>query len=177
VITPAPIPALTRVPRRSFSRITALVNRVRRAVKYEVYAFWRRRPVDPNVVFYESFAGDGMLCNPEAIFRALKDDPEFVSLPHVRALTSKLEDPSTIREFAQGSSVRFVRPGTSGHYRALATSRYLINNATFPPEFGKPTGQVYLNTWHGTPLKRMGFDIGDPASRVGNLQRAQRSRQ
>jgi len=117
---------------------------VRRALKYELYAFWRRRPVDPKIVFYESFAGNGMLCNPEAIFRALKDDPEFASLRHVWALTSKRDNPSTTREFARDANVRFVRPGTSGYYRALATSGYLINNATFPPEFGKRAGQVYL---------------------------------
>lgn len=140
-------------------------------MKYEVYAFWRRRPVDPKVVFYESFGGNGMLCNPEAIFRALKDDPEFAGLRHVWALTSKQGNPAAMSEFARDSTVRFVRPGTTGYYRALATSGYLINNATFPPEFGKRTGQVYLNTWHGTPLKRMGFDIGDPASRVGNVIR------
>jgi CDP-glycerol glycerophosphotransferase len=122
-------------------------------------------------VLYESFAGNGMLCNPEAIFRALHQNPEFAELTHVWVLRSKRENPTVVREFRHDRSVRFVRPRSIGYYRALATSRYLINNATFPPEFGKRPGQVYLNTWHGTPLKKMGFDIGDPASRVGNVIR------
>ncbi|CAN5241097.1 hypothetical protein BH09ACT1_BH09ACT1_07100 [soil metagenome] len=67
--------------------------------------------------------------------------------------------------------MRFVRPGSFRYHRALATSRYLVNNATFPQEFGKRDGQLYLNTWHGTPLKKMGYDIGDPASRVANVVR------
>jgi CDP-glycerol glycerophosphotransferase len=127
--------------------------------------------VQATTVFYESFAGNGMLCNPEAIFRALLTDPEFSQLTHVWALTNKSENRSVVSEFADNPRVQFVRPGSSGYYKALATSGYLINNATFPPEFGKRDGQVYLNTWHGTPLKKMGYDIGDPASRVGNVIR------
>jgi CDP-glycerol glycerophosphotransferase len=152
-------------------RVVNLVTTAGRASKYEVYAFWRRRPVRQNVVFYESFSGNGVLCNPEAIFRRLLDDPEFAGLTHVWSLRSRSENRSVVREFASDRRVRFVRPNSSGYYRALATSGYLVNNATFPPEFGKRPGQVYLNTWHGTPLKRMGYDIGDPASRVSNVVR------
>ena len=152
-------------------RAVNLVTTARRASKYEVYAFWRRRPVRKDVVFYESFSGNGVLCNPEAIFRQLLDDPEFAGLTHVWSLRSRAENRTVVREFAADRRVRFVRPNSPGYYRAMATSGYLVNNATFPPEFGKRPGQVYLNTWHGTPLKRMGYDIGDPASRVSNVVR------
>ena len=122
-------------------------------------------------VFYESFAGNGMLCNPEAIFRVLKDDPDFTEFQHVWALASRRDNKSVVNEFRRDPRVRFVRPHSSGYYRALATSGYLVNNATFPPEFGKREGQTYLNTWHGTPLKRMGYDVDDSASSVSNVIR------
>lgn len=127
--------------------------------------------MDPNVVLFESFSGNGVLCNPEAIFRGLRAAPDFTHLKHVWVLAREDENRAVVHEFARDSSVRFVRPNSLGYYRALATSGFLINNATFPVQFNKREGQVYLNTWHGTPLKRMGFDIGDPASRVGNVIR------
>lgn len=144
---------------------------MRTAVRYEVHAYWRARPVVEDVVFYESFAGNGMLCNPEAIFRHLKSLPEFAHFTHVWALSSKRENRNVVREFSRDRSVKFVKPRSFAYFKALATSAYLVNNATFPPEFGKRDGQTYLNTWHGTPFKRMGYDIGDPASRVGNVIR------
>ena len=171
---PNPAPAPTRdvsFLRRKLRRVRALLGRLSLGLKYEIHAYWRRRPVLPDQVFYESFAGNGMLCNPEAIFRALKDDPEFSGLHHIWSLTSRRDNRHVIKEFRNDPRVKFVRPRSVGYYRALATSGYLINNATFPPEFGKRDDQVYLNTWHGTPLKRMGYDIGDPASRVGNVIR------
>jgi CDP-glycerol glycerophosphotransferase (TagB/SpsB family)/glycosyltransferase involved in cell wall biosynthesis len=148
-----------------------VVRQLRRAARHEVHAYYRRKAVQPDVVFYESFAGNGMLCNPEAIFRGLLADPDFAHLSHVWALRSKRENRSIVREFARNRRVSFVRMGSAGYFRALARSGWLVNNATFPTEFSKRAGQTYLNTWHGTPLKKMGYDIGDPASRVANVVR------
>jgi CDP-glycerol glycerophosphotransferase len=147
------------------------LRRVRRAGLSEVHAYWRRRPVEPATVLYESFAGNGMLCNPEAIFRELLAAPDLQHLRHVWVLSDPRRYQSTVAEFAGRSNVEFVRRGTSAYFRALATSRYLINNATFPPQFSKRRGQVYLNTWHGTPLKRMGFDMPAGASESANTLR------
>ena len=142
--------------RKRIDQIRGSWWKVGRARRLEIYAFWRSRPVEPRSVMYESFAGNGALCNPEALFRGLRADPEFADLKHVWVLSNPDENPSIVREFEHDRSVRFVRPNTNGYYRALATSGYLINNATFQGEFSKRAGQIYLNTWHGTPLKKMG---------------------
>lgn len=44
-------------------------------------------------------------------------------------------------------------------YEMLHTARILVNNAHFPYYFRKSPGQFYLQTWHGTPLKRIGKDV------------------
>lgn len=41
----------------------------------------------------------------------------------------------------------------------LHNSRYLVNNNNFPFYFRKRDGQVYVQTWHGTPLKRIGEHV------------------
>lgn len=43
--------------------------------------------------------------------------------------------------------------------RQLHHARYLVNNNNFPFYFRKNPGQVYLQTWHGTPLKRIGNHV------------------
>jgi CDP-glycerol glycerophosphotransferase len=40
----------------------------------------------------------------------------------------------------------------------LAAAKYWVGNIVFPIH-EKRKGNVYLQTWHGTPLKRLGFDI------------------
>ncbi|MEW1955059.1 glycosyltransferase [Terrabacter sp. NPDC080008] len=134
---------------------------VRKAVRsgpHEVKVALRAMPVDPDLVVYESFGGNGMLCNPEAIFRALLEDPEQQHLRHVWVLADPTAYASTVAEFRDDPRVRFVRRRSIAYHRALSTAGLLVNNATFPPDWGKRPGQTYLNTWHGTPLKAMGYD-------------------
>ncbi|MGO4300753.1 CDP-glycerol glycerophosphotransferase family protein [Leifsonia sp. RAF41] len=153
------------------SRLKRLPSRVKRAARYEIHAHWRRQPIVQGSVFYESFSGNGMLDNPEAIFRELLAAPDFGHLTHVWALSDLSLYRAAVEEFAGDPRVSFVRYGSAAYYRALATSQYLVNNATFPPDFSKRPGQVYLNTWHGTPLKRMGYDIEDGALATANILR------
>jgi CDP-glycerol glycerophosphotransferase (TagB/SpsB family)/glycosyltransferase involved in cell wall biosynthesis len=147
--------ALQSRPARTVRR---LVRKIGRAGPHELRVAFRSRPVDPDLVVYESFAGNGMLCNPEAIFRALLGDPEQQHLRHVWVLDDLSAHASTVDEFSGDDRVRFVRRGSLGYHHALATAGLLVNNATFPPDWGKRPGQTYLNTWHGTPLKAMGYD-------------------
>ncbi|MFF1877801.1 CDP-glycerol glycerophosphotransferase family protein [Leifsonia sp. NPDC058230] len=153
------------------SRLKRLPSRVKRAARYEIHAYWRRQPIVNGSVFYESFSGNGMLDNPEAIFRELLAAPDLSHLTHIWALSDLHQSKAAVDEFADDPRVSFVRYGSPAYYRALATSQYLVNNATFPPDFGKRPGQVYLNTWHGTPLKRMGYDIEDGALATANIVR------
>lgn len=57
--------------------------------------------------------------------------------------------------------------GSDEWLRVLATSRYLVNNAVFPWYFTKREGQLYLQTWHGTPLKRIVNDVTSGAASRG----------
>ncbi len=143
---------------------------LRRAAVAEAVAGFRRLPVDPDLVLYESFAGNGMLCNPEAVYRALRADRRFDHLRHVWVLDDPARHPSVVAELSRDDRVSVVTRRTAGYFRSLATAGYLVNNATFPAEFGKRPEQVYVNTWHGTPLKRMGYDIpgGTQGTDIGN---------
>jgi CDP-glycerol glycerophosphotransferase (TagB/SpsB family)/glycosyltransferase involved in cell wall biosynthesis len=134
-------------------------RRIARAWRAQGRALAGRKPVDPRAVLYESFAGNGVLCNPEAIFRQILATRDLDDLRHVWALDSPRRHRAIRAEFARDPRVSFVRRGSLRYHRALATSGYLVNNATFGPEFSKRDGQVYLNTWHGTPLKHMGYDM------------------
>ena len=54
---------------------------------------------------------------------------------------------------------RVVLTGTEDYFEALARSRYVVANDDMGSSYHKRDGQIYVQTWHGTPLKRIGFDI------------------
>ncbi|MDN5794468.1 MAG: CDP-glycerol glycerophosphotransferase family protein [Intrasporangium sp.] len=156
---------------RAAHRITAVVRKVVKTVPSEWRAHLRRLPIDRDLVVYEAFAGSGMLCNPEALFRVILDDPDQAHRHHIWVLRDLERHADLLAEFRGNQRVRFVERGTLAYHRALATAGLLFNNATFPPGFSKRPGQIYVNTWHGTPLKRMGYDEAQGALGAYNVLR------
>ena len=99
-------------------------------------------------VLFESFQGKVIGDSSLDIFKELRvSHPELEMIWTIGPNTSAPE------------GARGVRHGSREWLQAIATSKYLVNNTNFPWYFRKVKGQVYLQTWHGTPLKRLGRDI------------------
>ncbi|MER8027090.1 glycosyltransferase [Glutamicibacter protophormiae] len=128
-------------------------------------------PVQNNVVFYESFSGNGALCNPLAMFEELLHDSSMTHLKHVWALRDSEDIRAFNAEYARFKNVRVVRFDSVDYWKTICTAKYLINNATFPPYFTKRPEQVYVNAWHGTPLKKMGYAANEGAVGAKNIVR------
>ena len=55
-----------------------------------------------------------------------------------------------------------IEPGTEEARQALSEADYIVSNTYLLQRFEKKPGAVYLQTWHGTTLKRIGHDIDIP---------------
>jgi CDP-glycerol glycerophosphotransferase (TagB/SpsB family)/glycosyltransferase involved in cell wall biosynthesis len=128
--------------------------------------------IDPNMVLYEVTDGQAVTDSPFAICQYLISDPRFANLTHYWVLKPEMEAsvkaalPAELR-----SKINFVQRDTWAYADALLKAKHLINNATFQDWFVKRPGQIYINTWHGTPLKKMGFDTSFPPSQSANVIR------
>src|SRR5690606_12811806 len=78
---------------------------------------------------------------------------------------------STPDDVADNVNVDFVEHDSKEYADALLTAKYLICNSNFLPFFVKKNKQVFINTWHGIPLKRLGLDIDQAAIHSMNTQR------
>ncbi|GGV88508.1 hypothetical protein GCM10015535_39890 [Streptomyces gelaticus] len=56
-----------------------------------------------------------------------------------------------------------VEHGSAAWHEALARSRYVVTNTQLPEWFERREGQCVVQTWHGTPLKRIGLDLAGTA--------------
>ena len=66
-------------------------------------------------------------------------------------------------QFTVPEGCRVVLRESAEHYEVMAQARLVVSNNPMPPWYVKREGQTYLQTWHGTPLKRIAFDIPTPA--------------
>ncbi len=115
-----------------------------------------KNKINENMIFYESFQGKGLLCNPYAIFKYILENDKRKKYIHVWALK---DINSEIKEqYKNNRNVIFVELYSKKYFNYLSKAKYLINNVTFHSIFQKREDQIYINTWHGTPLKHLGND-------------------
>jgi CDP-glycerol glycerophosphotransferase len=119
-----------------------------RRLRDTVYVTRRTEPLR-DAVIYTSFHGRQYSDSPRAIHEELVR--RGAPLEHLWVVADgQCEVPP---------SATVIRDGSSEHYDALATARYVVTNDHFPDWFARRPDQLCLQTWHGTPLKRLGFDV------------------
>ncbi|WP_189274343.1 bifunctional glycosyltransferase/CDP-glycerol:glycerophosphate glycerophosphotransferase [Kitasatospora griseola] len=117
-------------------------------LRTKAYPAARQQPVRPTVLF-DAFKGTQYSDSPRAVHEELVR--RQVPLEHLWVVKDDQVDvPDTARA---------VRMWSPEWYEALATSRYIVANNHLPDWFRKRPGQVVVQTWHGTPLKKIGHDI------------------
>lgn len=98
---------------------------------------------------FESFAGSAISDSPLALFQEARNRSVGGELFWtVKDLSVPVPD---------GASALILH--SSEYHRILSTAKWLVNNNNFPYYFCKRPGQIYVQTWHGTPLKKIGNDV------------------
>lgn len=114
------------------------------------YPVYLRSPI-ADIAVFDSHGGTQYSCNPRAVYEELmrrKPELECVWI-------------SQDGQFAVDGKAKTVLAGSREHYRVLARARYVVTNHGLPPWCVKRGGQTFVQTWHGTPLKRLGYDLRD----------------
>ncbi|RIO60284.1 CDP-glycerol:glycerophosphate glycerophosphotransferase, partial [Mammaliicoccus sciuri] len=71
-------------------------------------------------------------------------------------------------------SAKKVKKGPKAYHAAYSTAKYWVTNARLPLYLNKKPNQVYIQNWHGTPLKRLANDmkvIRMPGTTTDNYKR------
>lgn len=127
------------------------------------YLTVRLLPMSNNWVVFESGLGKQYGDSPKAIYRELSQ-----RRPQMRKTWSyegRISDADRATKTVPRLSLRY--------FYALARARYWVNNQSFPHYVRRRKRQVFVQTWHGTPLKRMARDLDEIYGRDdGYLQRA-----
>ncbi|MFG2592694.1 CDP-glycerol glycerophosphotransferase family protein [Streptomyces sp. NPDC048438] len=120
-----------------------------RGFKVSVYRSWLLRlPVRRGSVVFESHMGTCYGDSP----RAVHEEVRARGLP-LRCVWSYADSPAGFP-----ADARLVRRWSWRYLWALARAEYWVDNQGFPQHLDKPSGTAYLQTWHGSAYKRMGFD-------------------
>ncbi|MER8235955.1 CDP-glycerol glycerophosphotransferase family protein [Streptomyces sp. NPDC094049] len=110
---------------------------------------YRRLPIRKGLVVFESHLGKQYSDSPRAIYEEMRRQ----GVPFEGVWSYAGAEPTGFPEDAT-----LVKRWSRPYLRALAQAEFWIDNQGFPLRLTKRPGTTYIQTWHGTALKRMGFD-------------------
>lgn len=153
------------------ARIDGMINTHKS--RYWIYTkYYEDGVLLDDTVFFQSFSGSNFQGNPYYIYRHIFSDEKYREYKLVVAHKA----PSKLTAYLKKQGlfddrVKIVELDSDEYIYFLCHSKYLVNNVSFNMSFIKKPQQVYLNTWHGTPLKTLGRSVGDDPFAFNNSQR------
>lgn len=139
--------------------------------KNKYITYYDRLPIDEKVILLESQSATKISGNLFYILKYLLTDEKYAGYTvYLSSWGRYVNSITAILEHYGFENVNIVVYASDDYMRLLASAKYLINDATFPNYWIKKEGQVYINTWHGTPLKAMGRKVHNDVF-FGNVQK------
>lgn len=109
--------------------------------------------VNPKRIIFSSFYGRQYSGDPKILYEVLhrikNDDYEYIWVLNSTDNTNLLSNTKTVSRYSLK------------HLFYLATSKYRIDNCQESKYLKPRKDTIYLQTWHGTPLKKIAQDIED----------------
>lgn len=122
------------------------------------------KKIDENMVFFSSFNGKYYTDSPKAIYLYMKNNPEFKDYKFVWAF----REPENYKDLEDEHTI-LVKQNTKKYEEYLAKSKYWIINHRIYDYIYPKKEQVYVQCWHGTPLKRLGCDLQKTENALNTL--------
>lgn len=106
-------------------------------------------PMKSNYIVFESFLGKHYADSPRNIYEYIqKQGLDYKCIWVFNDKKRKIP-----------GNAKIVKRFSWSYYYYFAVSKYWVNNMRQPLSLIKREGNVFLETWHGTPLKKLVFDM------------------
>lgn len=145
----------TRIAEKSvfFRNILRKTLNILRKIKYKLNTLGVK--VDDNIIIFCSFNGKSYSCSPKAIYNFMLNNDEYANFKFVWAFDKK----DKYDFLKENKNTLVVKINSKEYQKYLATAKYWIFNYKIPDYLYPKKNQVFMQCWHGTPLKRLGCDL------------------
>lgn len=129
-------------------------------IKYSLYKFFLHFPIKQNIAYFESHASNDFAGNMYRIAEELLSS-RYNKMKIYISLKGTNDLPNNVKRLIACYSekrINLVKRSSIFNYFILARTKYLFTDVTLIATYKKRKEQIVVQTWHGTPLKRLGFD-------------------
>ena len=109
---------------------------------------------DDHLIMFNSFAGRSFNDSPKAIFEYMSKDPRFSDYHFIWAF----HEPNKYNVIGATK----IKTDSINYFKKAIQARVWITNSSVERGLSfKRNNTLYFNTWHGTPMKKMGIDLDE----------------
>lgn len=138
---------------------------LKRSLSYQ--KFYKKNKVEDNIIIFESYMGRSYACSPKAIYEEMISNPKYKDFKLIWAF----KDVKSYINLPKLKKATLVKHGSKEYYNYYSKAKYWITNSRLPEHIKKKDNQIYVQCWHGTPLKRLALDIIDGAKNALSTKR------
>lgn len=153
---------LVRKIRNSLRGVAKKHPALRKLMRKGMYTYRRLRyilrgigvHVDDKIVIFEAFNGKGYSDSPKAVYEFMKSDERYAGYKFIWIFKEPYE-----HSWLKDERTSLVKYRSRECEKALQQAKYWIFNYRALDHWVPTKKQVYVQCWHGVPLKRLGYDI------------------
>ena len=112
--------------------------------------------VDEKTIIFSCFNGESYTCSPKAIYEYMLTDSKFKDYTFIWMFKETKKYKNILE---QNPNTIVVKKGGRKYRKYLAKAKYWIFNFKINDYLKPKKNQIFLQCWHGTPLKRLGCDL------------------
>jgi len=136
--------------------------------KHEYDSKYRILDTQPNTVLFESYGGRFIACSPLALYQEMCARKDFADWDFFWSVKDVAAGERILEGLESKGRAEIVERGSKDYYQVCAKSAYWIVNNRMPEWIEPNADQTFIQCWHGTPLKRLGFDLDKDAKAALN---------
>lgn len=125
----------------------------------------KKAKTDEHLMIFCTFLGKSYGDTPRALYEYMLKDARYRDYQFVWSF----KDPEAYRYLENNPRTRVIRHNSPEYYQVTAKAKYWFHNFRVGDHVWPREDQVYVECWHGTPLKRLGFDLAHFDNAVRSL--------
>ncbi|MEG7379437.1 CDP-glycerol glycerophosphotransferase family protein [Bacillus subtilis] len=122
------------------------------SVLFKIFALL---PRNNKLILFESYSGKQFSCNPRAIYEYLQENKDQYDYKLIWSIDKRY------LSALDGVDAPYIKRFSLKWTWYMATAKYWITNSRLPLWIPKPKNTLYIQTWHGTPLKKLANDMDE----------------
>lgn len=110
---------------------------------------------DENTIIFGCFNGRSYCDSPKALYKYILADEKFNDFNYIWIF----KEPEKHKYLEENKNTTVISEKGKKYVKAMAKAKYWIFNYKIPDYIYPKKDQVFVQCWHGTPLKKLGCDL------------------